>query len=215
MEDRNPVTEVAVIDYGMGNLRSVLNAFAALEQPAFVACEPHDLLRAGAIVLPGVGAFGDAMDNLRTAGWIEILEHEVRRGGKPYLGLCLGLELLGSRSTEGGLHEGLGWIPGLVDRIRPNDPSIRVPHIGWNDVTCRDRDGLYAGLGETEAFYFVHSYALTPDDPNCISGTCAYGQEFAASVEVDNLSATQYHPEKSHKAGIAVVRNFLRKAGLV
>ena len=204
---------VAIIDCQMGNLRSVMNAFAMLGLPASVTRDPADLRRAEAIVLPGVGAFGDAMLNLRTAGWIEALEEEVRRKGKPYLGLCLGMELLAEQSTEHGHYEGLGWLPGIVDRF-PSDRGLRIPHIGWNDVRFQKTDGLFAGLGESQAFYFVHSYVLTPRDPGAISGICTYGDDFAASIEFDNIAATQFHPEKSHQAGLAVLRNFVRKAGL-
>ncbi len=200
---------IAVIDYGMGNLRSVLNALNVLEQEAIVARSPDELRLASAIVLPGVGAFGDGMRNLRHAGWVDALEEEVRRKGKPFLGICLGMELLATTGTEHGAHEGLNWVPGVVDRIRPADPALRVPHIGWNDVRFARRNGLYAGLGETQSFYFVHSYVLRPEDRSVISGVCDHGGDFVASIEVDNLFATQYHPEKSHRAGLAVMRNFI------
>ena len=202
---------LTVIDYGMGNLRSVMNAFASLDQPAFIARGPEDLRRADMIVLPGVGAFGDGMRNLREGGWVEALEEEVRGKGKPFLGLCVGMQLLATTGTEHGTHEGLGWIPGVSKRIPCEaDPSLRVPHIGWNDVRFLKKQGLYSGFKEeSQSFYFVHSYVLEPEDQSVISGLCAYGPEFAASLEVDNIYATQYHPEKSHRAGITVLKNFL------
>lgn len=200
---------VMIIDYGMGNLRSVANAFAAIGCQALVSGHPEDLSRAKRIVLPGVGAFGDGMQNLSTANWIEALEEEVKRKGKPFLGLCLGMQLMGTTGTEHGSHPGLNWVPGNIERILPNDPALRVPHIGWNDVRLVKKNGLYAGLGDSETFYFVHSYVFHPEDPSVISGVCSYGVEFAASVEIGNICATQFHPEKSQRAGLSVLKNFL------
>lgn len=196
----------------MGNLRSVSNAFATLGCKAIISNRPEDLRRAERVVLPGVGAFGDGMHNLRAAGWIEALEEQVRLKGKLFLGLCLGMQLLATTGTEYGKHAGLNWVPGIVERIRCDDPTIRIPHIGWNDVRFVKKDGLYVGLGETQNFYFVHSYVLRTEDPAVISGICNYGIDFVASVEIGNISATQFHPEKSQKAGIAVLNNFLAKA---
>jgi glutamine amidotransferase len=198
-----------IIDYGMGNLRSVANAFAVLGCEALISNQPEDLRRVDRIVLPGVGAFGDGMDNLQAAGWLKPLEEEVRHKGKPFLGLCLGMHLLASTGTEHGTHTGLNWIPGNVKRIETDAPSIRVPHIGWNDVYFTQKSGLYADLGDSQTFYFVHSYILSPQDDTVVSGICNYGVDFAASVEMDNIFATQFHPEKSHKAGLSVLKNFL------
>jgi imidazole glycerol-phosphate synthase subunit HisH len=198
---------IAIIDYGMGNLRSVANAFEALGAEAKIAAEPAALREASGIVLPGVGAFGDGMRNLHERGFVEELQDQVIDGGKPFLGLCLGLQLLGTTGFEHGTHAGLGWIPGVVDRLRaPSD--IRVPHIGWNDVRFVKTDGLYAGLGEKQVCYFVHSYAFHPEDRSVISGLCDYGGDFVASVSRENIHATQFHPEKSHKAGLAMLRNW-------
>ncbi|MFH1741016.1 MAG: imidazole glycerol phosphate synthase subunit HisH [bacterium] len=201
---------IAVIDYGTGNLRSVTNAFVALEAQVCVCDCPKDLGEADKIVLPGVGAFGDAMQDLHQHGWVEALEENVRRKGKPFLGICLGLQVLAGVGTEHGTHQGLNWIPGVVEKIVSDDPDLRVPHIGWNDVRfARHEEGLSSGLYETETFYFMHSYVLKPDDPDVVKGVCDYGIEFAACVEKDNLWATQFHPEKSHKAGLAILRNFV------
>jgi len=172
---------IAIIDYGMGNLRSVANAFETLGAEAKIAAEPGALRDATGIVLPGVGAFGDGMRNLHARGFVEALQAEVLDGGKPFLGLCLGLQLLGTTGLEHGTHAGLGWIPGVVDRL-PMPPDLRVPHIGWNDVRIVKTDGLYAGLGEKQVCYFVHSYALRPEDRSVISGVCDYGIEFVASI---------------------------------
>ena len=119
------------------------------------------------------------------------------------------MQLLATTGTEHGIHSGLGWIPGVAEREFALDPMLRVPQIGWNDVRIIKRDGLYAGLGDSQTFYFVHSYILSPNDPAVVSGMCVHGVKFAASVEADNIFATQFHPEKSQKAGLAVLRNFL------
>jgi len=200
---------VAIIDYRMGNIRSVANAVEALGYESLVAAEPRHLVGASHLILPGVGAFGDGMRNLRAGGWVDALDEEVRRKGKPFLGICLGMQFLATTSTEHGTHAGLGWIPGEVRPLPAGDPRFRVPHIGWDDVRPTRREGLFAGLGETEVFYFVHSYALAPDDSSLVSGACEYGVRFAAGVEIDNIWAVQFHPEKSQRAGLAVLRNFL------
>lgn len=202
---------VAIIDYGMGNLRSVANAFAALGGEPEVVTRPEQLADAERIVLPGVGAFADGMRNLREGGWDEALEEEVRRKGKPFLGLCVGMQLLASIGLEHGETEGLGWVPGVCERLG-NGNGLRVPHIGWNDVEFTQPDGLYAGLDGADAFYFVHSYVLRPEDDAVVSGVCDYGGPFAASVETGNIRAAQFHPEKSHRAGLHMLRNFLAAA---
>lgn len=201
--------KLVIIDYGMGNLQSVANAFRAVDCVPAISVHPQDLKTADRIVLPGVGAFGDGMKNLRVSGWIDVLEEEVRYRNKPFLGLCLGMQLLGTTGTEHGLHEGLNWIAGRVERIRSDDPAIRVPHIGWNDVRFTKKNGLYSGLGDSQVFYFVHSYVLCPEDTSVISSICSHGIEFCASIEKENVWATQYHPEKSQKAGLRVLQNFL------
>lgn len=198
---------IALIDYGMSNLRSVANAFAAIGSPVVVVDSPEALANADAIVLPGVGAFADGMRNLRLRGFEEALEEEVRRNGKPFLGLCVGMQVLASTGTEHGVTPGLGWIPGLCERLTP-DGGLRVPHIGWNDVRPLRDDGLFRGLAESEAFYFVHSYVLRPEDESVVSGVTEYGTEFAATVSAGNIHATQFHPEKSHRAGLALLANF-------
>jgi len=201
--------KLVIVDYGMGNLQSVANAFRAVGCVPEISRNPQDLKMADGIVLPGVGAFGDGLKKLRVEGWIDVLGEEVRHKNKPFLGLCLGMQLLGTTSTEHSLHAGLNWISGRVERIRSDDPAIRVPHIGWNDVSFTKKNGLYSGLGDSQAFYFMHSYVLYPEDPTVISGLCSHGIEFCASIEKENIWATQYHPEKSQKAGLRVLQNFL------
>ncbi|HSI10802.1 MAG TPA: imidazole glycerol phosphate synthase subunit HisH [Chthoniobacter sp.] len=198
---------IAIIDYGMGNLGSVANAFQVLGAEAKIVADPAALRDASGIVLPGVGAFGDGMRNLHERGFVEEMQAQVVEGGKPFLGLCLGLQLLGTTGFEHGTHAGLGWVPGVVDRLAvPGD--LRVPHIGWNDVRFVKTDGVYAGLGDKQVCYFVHSYAFQPEDRSVISGVCDYGVEFVASIACGNIHATQFHPEKSHKAGLAMLRNW-------
>lgn len=199
---------IAVIDYGMGNHRSVLNALQALGQEAAVTADAEVIKRAHALILPGVGAFGDGMRNLRAANLVDVLEKEVMQGGKPLLGLCLGLQLLATRSYEMGVHEGLGWIRGEVKRLSPDDPSLRIPHMGWNDVEFVASTGIYAGMKAPQSFYFVHSFALVPEDEAVVTGRCHYGTRFVASVESGNVCATQFHPEKSHKVGLALLKNW-------
>ena len=200
---------LVIINYGMGNLQSVANAFNALECPVQISSRPEDLREADRIVLPGVGAFGEGMSKLQTAGWATVLEEEVRQKSKPFLGICLGMQFLATTGTEHGVHTGLGWIPGIVERIKSDEPTIRVPHIGWNDVSFTHKGSMYADMEDSGVFYFVHSYVLRPENPGVISGFCRHGIEFAASIETGNIWATQYHPEKSQKVGLKVLKNFL------
>ena len=202
---------VSIVDYGMGNLRSVANAFKALGGEPEIVTRAEQLAAADRIVLPGVGAFADGMRNLREGGWDEALEEEVHGKGKPFLGLCIGMQLLASLGTEHGETEGLAWIPGVCERLG-NGNGLRVPHIGWNDVEFTQPDGLYAGLDGADAFYFVHSYVLRPEDESVVSGVCEYGGPFVASVEAGNVRAAQFHPEKSHRAGLKMLANFLAAA---
>jgi len=196
-----------VVNYGMGNLRSVVNAFAAVGREVTVSADPDDLDHAASVVLPGVGAFGDGMANLRQGGWVEPLTAAAGRG-VPFLGICLGMQLLAATSDEHGMHEGLGWIPGHVRRLPSTDPAIRIPHIGWNDVEVVSAGPLLDGLGSQPSFYFVHSFALDADAPG-VSAVCGHGMPFAAAVQRDNVFGVQFHPEKSHVAGLQLLRNFI------
>ncbi len=205
--------QVAIIDYGMGNLRSVANALDVLKCPVIITNNPQDLKQASHIILPGVGAFADGIKNLQIGGWIEVLEEEVREKRKPFLGICLGMQLLATIGTEHGTHKGLNWISGTVERLQIPDTSIRVPHVGWNDANFVKKDNLFVGLGNAQAFYFVHSYVLLPEDISIVSSTADHGVNFVSSIEVKNIYATQFHPEKSQKAGLAVLTNFI-KAGV-
>jgi len=203
--------KIAIIDYGMGNLSSVANAFGRIGYLASITQNPEDLCQASHVVLPGVGAFGDGMKNLRSSGWVDILEEEIREKRKPFLGICLGMQLLATAGTEHGFHKGLNWIPGTVNRIESNDAQIRVPHVGWNDVRILKKDGLYENLGDSQVFYFVHSYVFELENKSsAISGLSCHGIEFVASLEEDNIYATQFHPEKSQKIGLKLLENFVK-----
>lgn len=204
--------KVALIDYGMGNLRSVANALRFLGADVSVVDDPRDLARAAAIILPGVGAFGDGMANLHKRGFVTALEQCVLANETPFLGICLGMQLLATTGLEHGRHQGLGWIPGIVERLpgKVGDNVVRVPHIGWNDAHFVPGARLLQGLGQSACYYFVHSYHLVAVDPSIVTATCEYGVSFAAIIEKRNIYGTQFHPEKSHRAGLALLRNFLQ-----
>jgi len=204
------MTTVGIIDYGMGNLTSVRNAFEASGADVSVLDRPDQLAGVSHVVLPGVGAFGDGMSNLRERGWVPAMEREVIQNKKPFLGICLGLQLLAGHSTEHGDHVGLGWIPGNVVRLPDLDGSLRIPHIGWNDALPVHLNSMYReGFSQPGVFYFVHSFHFVPDDPSVIDGWCEYGTRFAASISMKNIWAVQFHPEKSQVAGLQVLRNFI------
>ena len=203
---------IAIVDYGMGNLRSVVNAFESIRQPAVLTDRADDLRRADAIVLPGVGAFCDGMQNLERSGLIDVLTAEVRNGGKPYLGICLGMQFLAEYGDEGAGAQGLGWIPGTVRRLRPSDRRFKVPHIGWNDLDVAREGVLYAELPEPPVYYFVHGYHLTvaAEARAAVTATCWHGEEIVASIEHGNIFGVQFHPEKSQRAGLRLLENFAK-----
>ncbi len=204
------MTSVAVVDYGMGNLTSVARAFESLFADVAVTSKARDLEQAERIVLPGVGAFAEGMRNLRDLDLVDALEAEVRRARKPFLGICLGMELLAVDGHEGGHHRGLGWIDATAEPVTADDPSVKSIHIGWNDVTPSGACSLLDGLGPAPDFYFVHGYRLRCRDAACVRGTTEYGGRFASVVEAHNVAGVQFHPEKSQETGLALLRNFLR-----
>lgn len=204
---------IAIIDYGMGNIKSVANAFAEIKAKAFVTRDPKALKEAQGIVLPGVGAFRKGMDNLRQAGLLDVLE-ELHQMGKPFLGICLGMQLLADVSSEHGKCAGLGWIPGQTVRIKPDTAHCRIPHMGWNDIDiCKPESVLFKGFNENPVFYFVHSYHLETLSPDTVSAVCDHGGTVTACVESDNVYGVQFHPEKSQKAGLKILQNFLSVCG--
>lgn len=199
---------IAIVDYGMGNVASVRNALRLLGAEGIITMRPEDFERATHIILPGVGAFADGMKELRSRGLVDILNREVLEKKKPFLGVCLGMELLGSDGVEGGTTEGLGFVPGSVRRFVIDEGVYRLPHIGWNTITVLQESPLFSSVLARD-FYFVHSYVLEPHDEADTSATCEYGVRFAAAVQRGNIYGTQFHPEKSQQGGLAILRNFI------
>ena len=197
---------IAIIDYGMGNLRSVEKALEKVGGDVRVSRDPDDVRRADAIVLPGVGAFGDAMENLRKRGLVEVIKEEVA-AGKPFLGICLGLALIFEESEEYGLHEGLGLLPGRVELL---PTKLKIPHIGWNGISIRKTSRLLDGVPDGSYFYFVHSYVVMPRRESDILCVTDYGCDFVSAVERGNIAAFQFHPEKSSALGLTILRNFIK-----
>ncbi|HRY28807.1 MAG TPA: imidazole glycerol phosphate synthase subunit HisH [Elusimicrobiota bacterium] len=203
---------VAIVDYGLGNLRSVAGAVKRAGFALRITCRTEELEKADKLILPGVGAFGDGMKNLRERGLVETLTELVIRRKKPILGICLGCQLLARESEEFGRHAGLGWLAGAVVRLRPADPALRVPHVGWDDLVQKRESILFRGIAPDALFYYVHSYYVQPDDPSLVYGECDYGMKFPAVLQRDNIYATQFHPEKSQRQGLDLLKNFLDNA---
>ena len=201
---------IAIVDYGMGNLRSVERALHELRADARLVRDHDELREAERIVLPGVGAFGVAMQRLRGFGLVDVLNELVIEERRPLLGICLGMQLLCRDSHEHGHHEGLGWIPATVRRIDPGDAKLRVPHVGWNDVRATGDSVLFEGGPPEGVFYFVHSYFVDCDDDASVTATCSYGIDFPATIERGNIAAAQFHPEKSQVDGLALLERFLQ-----
>ena len=202
---------IAIIDYGMGNLRSVQKGFEKVGSDAVVTQDPRVVLEADKVVLPGVGAFADCMSNLEKGGFVEPLLRVIREG-RPFLGICLGLQLLFTEGEEFGVHRGLDIIPGRVvrfpDGMTEGGEALKVPHMGWNQLAFKQRPPAFAGLDEGTNVYFVHSYYVRPEDPTVVATTTTYGIEFCSSIWKDNIVATQFHPEKSQEVGLHILRNF-------
>ena len=210
---------VAIIDYGSGNLHSAAKAFerAARESGSPLAvevtAEPDMVLSAERIVLPGVGAFADCKQGLANIpGMIDALEESVRARGKPFLGICVGLQLMASRGLEHGVTPGLGWIEGEVSAISPSDDTLKIPHMGWNTLRLARAHALFDGIPTGEGglnAYFVHSYHLVPANRDVLIASTDYGGPITAFVAKDNMAGSQFHPEKSQKLGLALIANFL------
>ena len=202
---------IAIIDYGMGNLRSVQKGFEKVGFEAVVTADPKVVLEAERVVLPGVGAFGDCMRNLEQGGFVEPILRVIR-DGRPFLGICVGMQLLLTDSVEFGLHRGLDVIPGHVLRfpegMEENGEKLKVPHMGWNQLAIRRPAPIFAGIEEGSNVYFVHSYYEKPDDEAVVAATTIYGFEFCAALWKDNIVATQFHPEKSQTIGLKILKNF-------
>jgi glutamine amidotransferase len=200
------VLDTIIIDYGMGNLRSVEKAVAAVGGKPAIAKDPDAVRKAARLILPGVGAFGDAMQNLRQSG-LDSAICEAVQSGKPLLGLCLGLQLLFTQSEEFGSHDGLNLIPGKVRRF--NEAGLRVPHVGWNQIEGALPNPLLEGIPEGSYFYFVHSFYVEPDRSDYILRWTTYGRRFCSIACRDKVWGAQFHPEKSQETGKRLLRNFL------
>jgi imidazole glycerol-phosphate synthase subunit HisH len=202
---------LAVIDYGVGNLRNVVMAFRRLGLDAAVISEPREVRRAAALVLPGVGAFGDSIGSLRALGLEEDLVAAIR-DGLPFLGICVGLQLLFEASEEMGEHRGLGVLGG---RVRRFPTGLSVPHMGWNEIHQAGDLPYWKDLPDHSHAYFVHSYYADPSDPRVVAATTDYGITYTSAVALGNLFAIQFHPEKSQDVGERILRNYCRVAGLL
>lgn len=197
---------IAIIDYGMGNLRSVQKGFERVGYQAEVTREAGKIATACGVVLPGVGAFHACMDNLRRFELIEPIRDVVRQG-KPFLGICLGFQLLFSESEEFGKQTGLDLLPGKVVGFRP-DQGRKVPHMGWNNIEKKKQSPFLDGLSSGDYVYFVHSFYVVPEDPSIVATTTDYGEPFVSSIATEHLFACQFHPEKSQEIGLRILGNF-------
>jgi imidazole glycerol-phosphate synthase subunit HisH len=200
---------LAIVDYGMGNLRSVQKVFELLGFPAKIVAEPESVRGADKLILPGVGAFADAVANLRRNG-MDLAVKEFIATGKPFLGICLGMQLLMEKGFEDGVHDGLGVVQGDCVRFTVDQPplNLKVPHMGWNSIDFRPGIPMFDGLSPGAHFYFVHSYHVRPKDPQWIAAQADYGGRFTAALCKNNVTATQFHPEKSQALGRVILRNF-------
>lgn len=202
---------IAIIDYGMGNLRSVQKGFEKVGSEAIVTDDPQIVLQAEKVVLPGVGAFRDCMHNLEQGGFVEPILKIIAEG-RPFLGICVGMQLLFTDSVEFGLYNGLNVIPGHVlrfpDQMTVAGEKLKVPQMGWNQLSFKRRPPAFEGIDDGSNVYFVHSYYVRPDDSGVVATTTDYGIEFCSSVWKDNVVATQFHPEKSQEIGLKILKNF-------
>ncbi len=201
---------VVILDYGCGNVRSVFNAFRAFDSDVKITNTFNDIRHASHIVLPGVGAFAECKTGLCKFNLVELLQKEVIEKGKPFLGICVGMQALASFGKEFGDHQGLDWISGVVDKIDTSDSKLRLPHIGWNELSIIKSNPLFGGIETGATFYFVHSFQFWPKDNSVVSSFCDYGVQVNASVQRDNIFGVQFHPEKSQSAGIRLLKNFTR-----
>lgn len=202
---------IVVIDYDIGNVRSVLNAIEFLGYETLLSRAPRLMANANGLILPGVGAFGDGMKKLKRLGLIDPIKEMIIKGEKPLLGICLGMQLLGQIGYEHGVHKGLSLIAGKVERLNTGNKNLRLPHIGWNDVEYKEGSILFSGLVENPSFYFIHDFAFIPEEDTSIIGKTAYGLTFVSAVQHQNIYGTQFHPEKSQRNGLMVIDNFIKK----
>ena len=204
------MTKVAIIDYGRGNVRSVYNAVDYAGADAVITQDAKEIDGASHILLPGVGAFGDAVAELKARDLPEVLYRQAFEKGKPFLGICVGMQVLATKGLEHGDHDGLGWIDAQVSRLESGPDCLKIPHMGWNGVTLNRDHPIFDGFKEdTLVFYFVHSYSVITHDTEKILGTCSYGSPFVCALAWENIITTQFHPEKSQGSGIEMLENFI------
>ena len=199
--------KVCILDYGSGNVQSVCNMFLSLLKEVVVSNKPEDIVSASHLVLPGVGAFGAAMEKIKANIPLKVLEREVLEQKKPFLGICVGLQVLADKGFEFGEHLGLGWVKGTVDRIESGD--LPLPHVGWNNIKKLKDSPLLSKFDDNQDFYFVHSYKFSEVDWDNAVASTEYGQQFTSVVAKGNIFGVQFHPEKSQKAGKILLNNFL------
>ncbi len=204
--------KIAVIDYGMGNLKSVTNAINYLGYEVYISNKANELEKANALILPGVGSFGQAMENLKKLELDKVIRFLSLDQEVPILGICLGMQILGNDSNEGGLNKGLGLIPGHVRKI-PEKDNYRLPHIGWNSIKILSEKPIYENISSESSFYFVHSYRFECDQ-EFISSSTEYSSRIVSSIQKNNIFGVQFHPEKSHKNGLILLKNFINHVAL-
>ena len=207
---------VVIIDYGSGNLRSAAKAFDRviseenMNLEVIVSDRPEDLLTASRIVLPGQGAFGDCIDGLKSRyDLYETLQQQVQQKAVPFLGICVGMQLMASEGHEHGVHQGMDWVPGTVKKMTPLDPTLKIPHMGWNNISAEMLHPALRHIKSDDHFYFVHSFVVELEDKHHMYATCDYGGPFAAIIGTRNMIGTQFHVEKSHEAGLRLIKGFL------
>lgn len=206
MYDNN---QIVIIDYNMGNLKSVQKAFEKVGSSAIITNDIETIKNSSKIVLPGVGSFKDGMNSLESLGLVDVLNSEVIEKKKPFLGICLGMQLVSTKSYENGETNGLNWIDSEVVKFEFEEKKLKVPHVGWNNVLYKNKNELYNGISDNSDFYFVHSYHFKTDE-DVISSITEYGYEFVSSIKKDNIYAFQFHPEKSQSVGLKLIENFVK-----
>jgi len=200
---------IAIVDYGMGNIASVANALEYLHFDFNISREREVIEKSTHIILPGVGSFREGMNQLSKYGLKETLSREVLGNKKFFLGICLGMQLLAEMGEEGGKTDGLGWIGGTVSRFKSEDKNLRIPHVGWNDIIPKADNKLFVDTAPN-TFYFVHSYIFRTKEKKNMAAVCTYGEDFTAAVEEDNIFGVQFHPERSQKSGLTLLKNFYK-----
>ena len=202
-------TKICLIDYGSGNIKSVYNVLKHLGHNALISNDKNDIKNCSHLILPGVGSFGSAMDKIATKVPIDCLENAVLNNGKPFLGICVGMQVLADEGNEFSKFKGLGWIGGTVNKLKSGE--LTVPHVGWNDIDIKNNSPIFDKLKDHKDFYFLHSYAFDVADSRHILAVTDYGEKFVSAVQKDNICGVQFHPEKSQRAGQLILNNFMKQ----